>query len=66
MCRIQTQISRMRSLNACADGMLIPDGVLYGVKGSETEEDREVDVGDGTPSMSLSLYLCCDLTLVDD
>ncbi|KAJ7863346.1 hypothetical protein B0H14DRAFT_3608633 [Mycena olivaceomarginata] len=40
----RTRMSRMRSLNACADGMLIPDGVLYGVKGSKTEEDREVDM----------------------
>jgi hypothetical protein len=64
MCRIQTQISRMRSLNACADGMLIPDGVLYGVKGSETKEDGEVDVGDRTPSMSLSCCTCAVISLL--
>ncbi|KAJ7633759.1 hypothetical protein B0H17DRAFT_511419 [Mycena rosella] len=31
---------------------VVPEGVPYGVKGSETEKDREVDVGDGIPDDS--------------
>ncbi|KAF7344071.1 hypothetical protein MVEN_01696700 [Mycena venus] len=45
--------SKPYEIAECAGGWnVVPEGGAYGVKGSETEEDGEMDVGDKTPDDS--------------